>query len=54
MCAKGALSRVGERRHMRYHLAIPLRQVPPVTIGEDGAVQSSWYARRGTELVRHE
>ena len=42
MCAKGALSRVGERRHMRYHLAIPLRQVPPVTIGEDGAVRSSW------------
>ena len=39
MVAKGALSRVGERRHARYHLAIPLRPVPPVTIGEDGTVQ---------------
>ena len=39
MVAKGALSRVGERRHARYHLAIPLRPVPPVTIGGDGAVR---------------
>ena len=39
MVAKGALSRVGERRHARYHLALPLRPVPPVTIGEDGAVR---------------
>ena len=39
MVAKGALSRVGERRHVRYHLTIPLRPVPPVTIGEDGAVR---------------
>ena len=39
MVAKGALSRVGERRYVRYHLAIPLRSVPPVTIGEDGAVR---------------
>ena len=39
MVAKGALSRVGERRHARYHLAIPLRPVPPVTIGEDGTVR---------------
>ena len=39
MVAKGALSRAGERRHVRYHLAIPLRPVPPVTIGEDGAVR---------------
>ena len=39
MVAKGALSRVGERRHVRYHLALPLRPVPPVTIGEDGAVR---------------
>ena len=39
MVAKGALSRVGERRYVRYHLAIPLRPVPPVTIGEDGAVR---------------
>ena len=39
MVAKGALARVGERRHARYHLAIPLRPVPPVTIGEDGVVR---------------
>lgn len=39
MVAKGALSRVGERRHVRYHLAILLRPVPPVTIGEDGTVR---------------
>ena len=39
MVAKGALSRVGERRHARYHLAIPLRPVPPVTIGGDGVVR---------------
>ena len=39
MVVKGALFRVGERRHVRYQLAIPLRPVPPVTIGEDGAVR---------------
>ena len=39
MVAKGALSRVSERRHARYHLAIPLRPMPPVTIGEDGVVR---------------
>lgn len=39
MVAKGVLFRVGERRHARYHLAIPLRPVTPVTISEDGAVR---------------
>ena len=39
MVAKGALSRAGERRYVRYHLAIPLRPVSPMTIGEDGAVR---------------
>ena len=39
MVAKGALSRVSERRHAHYHLAIPLRPVPPVTIGGDGVVR---------------
>ena len=39
MVAKGALSRAGERRHARYHLAIPLRPASPVTIGKDGAVR---------------
>ena len=39
MVVKGALFRAGERRHARYQLAIPLRPVSPVTIGEDGAVR---------------
>ena len=31
---KGALTRTGERRHARYHIAIPLRPVAPVVVGE--------------------
>jgi Fic family protein len=34
MVAKGALIRVGERRHARYHIAIPLRPVSRVVIGD--------------------
>lgn len=34
MVGKGALVRVGERRHARYHLAIPLRPAPPVLLDE--------------------
>ena len=34
----GALMRTGERRHTRYHLAIPLRTVPTFTIDSDGNV----------------
>lgn len=34
----GALTRTGERRHTRYHLAIPLRPVSPVAIDEAGRV----------------
>jgi Fic family protein len=30
---KGALLRVGERRHARYHIAIPLRKVSPSSFG---------------------
>ena len=33
---KGALRRVGERRHARYHIAIPMRKVPPVVLDEHG------------------
>jgi Fic family protein len=33
---KGALLRVGERRHARYHIAIPLRKVSPVVLDEQG------------------
>lgn len=35
MVAMGALTRVGERRHTRYHIAIALRPVSPVVIGMD-------------------
>lgn len=34
----GALTRTGERRHTRYHLAIPLRQVTRVTIADSGEI----------------
>jgi Fic family protein len=33
MMAKGAVVRIGERRHARYHIAIPLRPVAPFAIG---------------------
>jgi Fic family protein len=33
---KGALTRTGERRHARYHVAIPIRNVSPVAIDERG------------------
>ncbi len=36
MVAKGALLRVGERRHARYSVAIPLRPVSPVTLDKNG------------------
>ena len=39
MVTKGALRRTGERRHARYHLAIPLRTVQAVTIDENGRLQ---------------
>ena len=32
----GALFREGERRHARYHLAIPIAKVSPVVIDEQG------------------
>ncbi len=38
LVALGALRRAGERRHARYHLAIPLRPTPAVTIDEDGNI----------------
>jgi Fic family protein len=38
MVAKGALVRVGERRHARYYLNTPPRDVAPVVIDEDGQV----------------
>ena len=39
MVTKGALRRTGERRHARYHLAVPLRPVHAVTIDENGRLQ---------------
>lgn len=41
MVERGALMRTGEKRHTRYHLPIPLRPVPRVTISEDGEVVTS-------------
>ena len=38
LVSKGALTRTGERRYTRYHLAIPLRPVGPVTIDAAGEV----------------
>ena len=36
LVAKGALVREGERRYARYHLGVPLRPVPHVTLTEQG------------------
>jgi len=36
MVAKDALVRQGERRHARYHAAVPLRPIAPVEIDEFG------------------
>ena len=36
LVAKGALLRVGERRHARYHLAIPMPKVSTVVLDEQG------------------
>lgn len=36
---KGAFTRTGEKKHTRYHLAIPLRPTPRVMIGEDGEIK---------------
>lgn len=38
MVEKGALTRTGERRHTRYHLPIPLRPVPRITIDASGEI----------------
>jgi len=37
---KGALERSGEKRYARYHLPIPLRPVPAVTLDENGGIQA--------------
>lgn len=41
MVAKGALVRVGERRHARYHIAIQLRPVRPVVLDERGGISGA-------------
>lgn len=38
MVELGVLSRTGEKRHARYHLPIPLRPVPRITIDENGEI----------------
>ncbi len=41
LTAKGALVRVGELRHARYHLGVPLRAVQHVTLGKRGELLES-------------
>ena len=41
LVAKRALKRHGERRHARYHVAIPLRSVPAVTLDENGELKET-------------
>ena len=38
LTTKGALTRTGERRHARYHLAIPARAVEAVTVDARGSI----------------
>jgi len=38
MVDKGVLSRTGERRYTRYHLTIPTRRTPRISIGLNGRV----------------
>jgi len=38
MVERGALTRTGEKKHTRYHLPIPLKQSPRITIDEDGSI----------------
>jgi Fic family protein len=39
LVAKHALVRVGERRHTRYHIPIPLRSVSPVVLDDHGNIR---------------
>jgi Fic family protein len=41
LIAKGALVRVGDRRHTRYHLGVPVRAVRRVALDERGAIVES-------------
>jgi Fic family protein len=41
MVAKGALTRHGEHRHARYHVAIPLRFIAPVVLDDSGEPDSA-------------
>ena len=41
LVAKGALKRHGGRRHARYHVAIPLKPVPAVTLDENGELKET-------------
>jgi DNA-binding transcriptional ArsR family regulator len=38
---KGALVRVGELRHVRYHLNVPSRAIKHVTVNERGELEES-------------
>jgi len=52
LVAKGALRRSGERRYTRYHLAIPLRPVLPVTIDPAGNLVSAVGGAKRQETAR--
>lgn len=41
MVDRGALTRSGERKHTRYHLPIPLRPTPRMTIDADGNITAA-------------
>lgn len=43
---RGAFTRTGERKHTRYHLPIPLRPTPRITIDEDGNIVTSQRRRQ--------
>lgn len=38
MVDRGAFTRTGEKKHTRYHLPIPLRPTPRITIDDDGTI----------------
>jgi Fic family protein len=41
LVAKGVFTRGGERKHTRYHLAIPLRPTPRITVSESGEIDAA-------------
>ena len=46
LVAKGALVREGERRYARYHLSVPRRPVPHVTLNEQGEIPEEVFSKK--------